>query len=116
MDITTNKDKLITEVERAIVDGQEEYRKALKFYHEKLVKHAEIVGKAIEDNSEVLPITPYKPRFLIDTLKNNLEALRAHTETTITLTNNEYQNIKSGIRDMHEQFISNVSSNTLVGY
>lgn len=116
MEITVKVADLIGEVESAITDYQDEYKKALKLYHEKLVKYAEKVQECINTGTDKLPYSPSAPDWIRDSLEDNLEALRAHQETVIKLGNNEYKNIKSGIKYLHDNIVANVRTLSSLDY
>lgn len=97
MQIVVNKKKFQEEIQFAYGEYQETQRKAMSVFAAKIQKYAEYVAWCVGKNKNIDKPCPNMPYDQSQIFTNALDALKAHTQDSVKLNDNEYHSILNGM-------------------
>ena len=99
MEITVDREVMITEIESEKKEYQTQYEKSVELYKKKVGEYAEYVERVSKTNPmDGLKSPPYPPKSSTETFDDTLEMLNAHVGATLKMHNDEYRTLRSGIK------------------
>lgn len=110
MEITVNRESIIKEIETEKIRYETKFTESVELYKIKLGEYARYVEKVSHTNSmDGLKHPPNPPTSYTETFEESLEFLGAHVGDTLKMDNDEYRDLRSGIKQAH---FSNASTST----
>jgi len=110
MEITVNRESMVKEIEGEKKEYETKFTESVELYKKKLGEYARYVERVSQNNSmDGLKHPPSPPTSYTETFEESLEFLGAHVGNTLKMDNDEYRNLRSGIKQAH---FSNASTST----
>jgi len=110
MEITVNREITIKEIQTEKQTYQTNYEKSVNIYKKKVGEYAKYVERVSKSAPmDGLKSPPFPPHSSTETFDNALEMLSAHVGATLKMSNDEYRQLRSGMRASH---VANVNSIT----
>ena len=110
MEITVDRESMIEEIESEKTEYETKFTESVELYKTKLGEYARYVEKVSQTNPmDGLKHPPNPPTSYTETFEESLEMLNAHVGATLKMSNNEYRNLREGIKQAH---FSNASTST----
>jgi len=112
MEIKVDKETMIKEIEKEIVEYKTDFNKAKVLYKAKVKEFLTYVEKIVKDSSDdrIKP-PPSPPTYRLKEFEQSIDLLNAHVDVTLKMDNDEYTQMKEGFEQIK---MSNTASiNTL---
>ena len=117
MEITVDRVKIIKEIEDEKKEYETKFTESVELYKKKLGEYAKYVEKISQANSmDGLKHPPNPPTSYTETFEESLEFLGAHVGNTLKMDNDEYRNLRSGIKQAHFSNTSTSSALSALSY
>ena len=108
MKVTINRREMIANLEKELKEYKVEFLKTIEIYKKKLAEYSKYVERKVQEGTtDSIKSAPYSPSSKTDEFEESIEVLKAHVDETIIMDDDEFRNLKSGIKNLH---ISNVHS------
>ena len=117
MEITVDRIKTIEQIETEKKEYEKEYTKSVDLYKRKLGEYAKYVERvALKNPMDGLKSPPHPPTSHAEAFDDSIECLKAHVPSNLKMTDSEYKELRSGIRQAHFDNISTVSALNAISY
>lgn len=108
---------MIAELKKELETYETEYKKIQEVYKAKLAEYLVYIGKMVaEGNTESLQSPPHLPRSKKEEFEESIELLNAHIEVSIKMEDNEFKELKSGIKNLHYSNTASINALSATGY
>ncbi len=101
MQITINKAVMIKDLEKELIEYEEEYQKAITKYQTTLKEYFDYIDRVIKKGSiKSVEMAPHPPVSRRKQFEEHISILKAHTKPEIVMTDNEYTEMLKGIESL----------------
>ena len=108
---------MISEIEKDLKEYESKFQVTITVYKKKLAEYSKYVEKRVAENSsDQIKSPPYPPTSRTEEFEESIEMLKAHVDDTIKMDDNEFKNLKSGIRDLHTSNTSATMALNAISY
>lgn len=102
MEIIVNRESIIKEIETEKTKYESKFTESVELYKTKLGEYARYVERVSKTSSmDGLKHPPNPPTSYTQTFEESLEFLGAHVGDTLKMDNDEYRDLRSGIKQAH---------------
>jgi len=99
--VKINTLKLIEELQKDLVEYEDEFVKAMEAYKTKLENYSDYVqAQVMKKVTKHIESPPYPPSSKREQFENDLKVLNAHVGDTIVMEDKEYKDMKLGIENL----------------
>lgn len=101
MQVTINKEKMITELEKELKEYEEEYTKAVTKYKQTLKEYYDYIDRVIKKGSiNRIEMAPHPPASRREQFEEHISVLKAHIKEDVVMDDNEYTEMLKGIESL----------------
>ena len=117
MEITVDRKITIETIEEEKKKYEIKYTESVELYKKKLGEYAKYVERVCKTNPmDGLKSPPYPPSSNVGTFEISIEVLNAHVGTTLKMTDDEFKELKAGIRNLHQSNTSSINTLSSLSY
>jgi len=117
MEITVDREITIETIEQERKKYETKYTESVELYKKKLGEYARYVERVCKTNTlDGLKSPPYPPTSNVSTFEDSIDVLNAHVGATLKMTDDEYKELKEGIRNLHMSNTTAVSALSALSY
>lgn len=117
MEITVDRKITIETIEKERKEYEVKYTESVELYKKKLGEYAKYVERVCKTNPmDGLKSPPYPPTSNVDTFVDSIDVLNAHVGTTLKMTDDEYKELKAGIRNLHQSNTTSINTLSALSY
>lgn len=117
MDITVDRKITIDTIEEEKKKYEIKYTESVELYKNKLGEYAKYVERVCKTNPmDGLKNPPYPPTSNIERFEDSIDVLNAHVGATLIMTDDEYKELREGIRSLHKGNTTSINALSTLSY